>query len=64
MAKNNVSVSELTKATETKDKSLIGDVDEIPATKKLSIYCTWPWEQQPEKQSQINFQNPICENKT
>ena len=34
MAKNNISVSELTKTTGAKEKSLMGDLDEIPATKK------------------------------
>ena len=33
MAKNNISISELTK-TGNKDKSLMGDLDEVPATKK------------------------------
>ena len=34
MAKNNISKSELTKTTGAKEKSLIGDLDEIPAMKK------------------------------
>ena len=34
MAKNNISVSELTKTTGAKEKSLMGDLDGIPATKK------------------------------
>ena len=33
MDKNNISIAELTK-TGNKDKSLMGDIDEIPATKK------------------------------
>ena len=34
MAKNNISIFELTKTTGVKEKSLIGDLDEIPAMKK------------------------------
>ena len=34
MAKNNISISELTKTTGAKEKSLMGDLDEIPAMKK------------------------------
>ena len=34
MAKNNISLSELTKTTGAKEKSLMGDLDEIPAMKK------------------------------
>ena len=34
MAKNNISISELTKTTGAKVKRLIGDLDEIPAMKK------------------------------
>ena len=33
-AKNNISISELTKTTGAKEKSLVGDLDEIPAMKK------------------------------
>ena len=34
MAKKNISISEITKTTGTKDKTQMGDMDEIPATKK------------------------------
>ena len=31
---DNISIPEITKTTGTKDKTLMGDMDEIPATKK------------------------------
>ena len=37
MAKNNISISELTKTTGTKEKSLMGDMEEGAATKKAII---------------------------
>ena len=36
MAKNNISKTELTKTTGTKEKSLMGDLDEIPAMKRAT----------------------------
>ena len=34
LAKDNISIPEITKTTGTKDKTLMGDMDERPATKK------------------------------
>ena len=41
MAKRNVFISELTKTSGLKNKSLMHDMDEIPATKK-GYQCTAP----------------------
>ena len=59
LAKNNISLSELTKTTGAKEKSLMGDLDEIPAMKKAISVLYLALGAAGEKQLQTSFRRQI-----
>ena len=55
MAKNNIAIPELTNTTETKDESLMDNIEEIRATKKAISVLYLALGTAPRKKLQINF---------